>query len=277
MKSIHVIALALAASVAATGAAQATVVVSYEGEAPGVQNTTATFSYSAVETFNSQPTKTYPKTISQTFTDTAHPATTITMNYTGASGVQINPADQYGGAGGNSNYIAAFASTPYTLSLSSTALQGGVNYFGYWLSALDRGNQALFYGPDNKLLFTFNPKDVLNVVTSSLNSHEYYSNPNAPFKGADYSEPFVFLNFFDTTGSFSKIVFQEVPANAGGYESDNHTVGHYISMGQGTIIPLVNSIQSAVPEPATWTMMLVGFGCLGLGLRANRRQAIAFA
>lgn len=30
-----------------------------------------------------------------------------------------------------------------------------------------------------------------------------------------------------------------------------------------------------VPEPATWTMMLVGFGGLGAALRANRRRALA--
>jgi PEP-CTERM motif len=33
----------------------------------------------------------------------------------------------------------------------------------------------------------------------------------------------------------------------------------------------------AVPEPATWAMMLVGFGGLGVAMRTKRRQAIAAA
>jgi hypothetical protein len=263
---------AILAGVAVAGSANATFLVSYEGEAAGVENTTATFSYSAVETFDSLPTGTYPASIVQTFTDTAHPATTITADYTGPNGVQINPADQYGGAGGTGNYIVAFGSTPYTLNVSSTDLVGGVNYFGYWLSALDSGNQAQFYGANGDLLFTFKPQDVLNAVTRNLNSGEYYGNPDAPNAGADAAQPYIFLNFFDTTGSFSKIVFQEIPSSDGGYESDNHTFGHYTGFGQGTVIPLTLSTQG-VPEPATWTMMLLG--AAGLGALARRRRAAA--
>ena len=264
------------ASLTAAGAAQAAIVVSYEGEAPGVQNTTATFSFSGVETFN-DVAGSNPAAISKTFQDNANPATTITMNYTGPNGVQINKADQYGGAHGTGNYVVAFNSTPYTLALSSTNLGGGINYFGYWLSALDAGNEAKFYDSTGKLLFAFNPKDVLAVVNKNLNSGEYFGNPTAKFKGQDSQEPFVFLNFFDTAGSFSKVVFDEALTYGGGYESDNHTVGHYTGMGQGTVIPLVYSVQGAVPEPATWAMMLVGFAGLGLAMRASRRENHSFA
>jgi hypothetical protein len=34
-------------------------------------------------------------------------------------------------------------------------------------------------------------------------------------------------------------------------------------------------LSTAVPEPATWTVMLLGFGSLGLSLRARRRQDLA--
>jgi hypothetical protein len=36
-------------------------------------------------------------------------------------------------------------------------------------------------------------------------------------------------------------------------------------------------IGTAVPEPATWAMVLVGFGGLGVAMRARRRQAAATA
>ncbi len=37
------------------------------------------------------------------------------------------------------------------------------------------------------------------------------------------------------------------------------------------------SISSGVPEPATWAMMLVGFGALGTAIRSRRKQALATA
>ena len=39
----------------------------------------------------------------------------------------------------------------------------------------------------------------------------------------------------------------------------------------------VSAAASAVPEPATWLVMLVGFGAIGYGLRRTRRQAGTWA
>ncbi len=202
---------------AAQNAVAAAFVVSFEGEAAGVQNTTATFSTSGVETFNNLPTQTYPQSIATDF-GTSGAGSTINGTYTAGSskGIQINSADQYGGAGGNSNYIVAFENTPYSLTLTSD-ISGGVNYFGFWLSALDAGNFVTFYGAGGQKLFTFNPQDVINTVNNTANPSLYYGNPNSAFKGQDGGEPFIFVNFFDTTGSFSKISFSE-QNSGGGYE-----------------------------------------------------------
>jgi hypothetical protein len=264
-------AVSVSISCVASGAVAATFVVSYEGEAPGVENTTATFTVSGVENFNEQAVHAY----SQSFSTDFGTSGAIEGTYAASgNGIQINAADQYGGAGGTGKYIVAFEKTPYTLTLSSD-LKGGVNYFGFWLSALDKGNFVTFFGSAGQTLFTFNPQDVIRAVEASNNPGQYYGNPNAGFKGQDGSEPFIFLNFFDTTGSFSKIAFDEVNSG-GGYESDNHTVGRYTGMGQGTIIPLV--VSGAVPEPATWAMMLVGFAGLGYaGRRTRRSKRLAIA
>ena len=262
------------ASGVAQNATAATFAVSFEGEAAGVQNTTATFSTEGVETFNNLPAQTYPQSITTNF-GTSGAGSTITGTYTAGDGkgIQINSADQYGGAGGKGNYIVAFPNTPYTLTLTSD-IKGGVNYFGYWLSALDKGNFVTFYGDQGQTLFTFNPQDVINAVNLSAKPSLYYGNPNSTYKGQDGGEPFIFVNFFDTTGSFSKISFSEIN-NGGGYESDNHTVGHYETMGQGTVITLTNSV-SGVPEPSTWAMLLLGFGGLGLaGYRRSRKAEAA--
>lgn len=223
-------------------------------------------SASGVETFDSLPTGYGPA-----FTTDFGTGGLISGHYAGANGsnvVQINSADQYGGAGGTGNYIVAFSNTPYQLNLSSQASVGGVNYFGYWLSALDAGNHVTFYGQGGQKLFTFNPQDVLNVVGGHS---AYFGNPNAAFLGQDGGEPFVFVNFYDKTGSFSRVVFTET--TGGGYESDNHTVGHWIKEStNGVTVPLSNA-----PEPAAWTMTLLGVGVLGAVLRRRRAPAAAKA
>jgi hypothetical protein len=36
----------------------------------------------------------------------------------------------------------------------------------------------------------------------------------------------------------------------------------------------VSFTAAAVPEPATWGMMLIGFAAIGIGARRNRRTAV---
>jgi hypothetical protein len=69
--------------------------------------------------------------------------------------------------------------------------------------------------------------------------------------------------FVNVRGSqtFDTIVFSDtLPANQGthGFETDNHTV-------------------AMVPEPASWALMILGFGGVGVSLRNRRRAAVATA
>ena len=276
MRRFLLAASALLAGAAISTAANAAWVVTYEGEAPGVQNTTATFTVGGVETFDSQPVHAYPSTITTTFGTSGVGSTIKGVYESNGKGIQINSADQYGGAGGKGNYIVAFPNTPYTLNLSSD-VKGGVNYFGFWLSALDKGNVVTFSDAKNKTLFTFNPQDVINAINTTANPKAYYGNPTNPWN-QDKGEPFVFINFFDTTGAFSKVSFSEVNFG-GGYESDNHTVGHYATMGKGTTVPLSFSAggASAVPEPASWALMILGIGGVGAVLRRRRAMSAVAA
>ncbi len=97
-------------------------------EAPGVQNSTVALTVGGVETFDSVPTG-----YNAPFTTDFGAGGAITGTYSGPNGVQINAADQYGGAGGTGHYVVAFGSTAYSLSLTSdpTLDPEGVNYFGY--------------------------------------------------------------------------------------------------------------------------------------------------
>jgi hypothetical protein len=239
MKFLTIIGTAMAT--AAAPAAADVFVLNFE--ASGVEHTTASFTTVGVETFDTRASLT-------TFTTDFDTGGAITATY---SPVQIKPADQYGGAGGTGKYAVAFSATPYSLKFSAdpALFPHGVNYFGYWLPALDAGNHVTFYRKGVQV-GALSPGDVLARIGSNRN---YFGNPDAPFKGRDRSEPFAFINFYDTTGNFDEVRFTQT--GGGGYESDNHTVGFYTATG-GT------------PEPATWALFITGFGLVGGSLR--RRQ-----
>jgi hypothetical protein len=238
----------VAAAVATASAAQAGVTVTYE--APGVTNTTAGFDVVGVETFDGRSTGTAG------FSSDFGGNGVITGVYNSAT--QVKSGDQYGGQGG-SNYAVTFDSVGYSLSLSSTQNPAGVTYFGYYLPALDGGNLLELYSGDSKI-FSFSQANVLAAIGGNS---AYFGNPEGPYQGQNSGEPYVFVNFFATEGtSFDRVVFRETPAG-GGYESDNHTVGYYKDI-TGTPV-------SAVPEPATWAMMIIGFGGVGAMVRQGRR------
>lgn len=239
-----------AAAILPTAAQAADFTVTYE--AAGVQNSTAKFATKGIETFDSRATGT------QTFKTDFGTGGVISGTYTG---VGINSADVYGGAGGTGNYAATFSSTGYSLNLSTTDSRG-INYFGFWLSALDSGNQLTFY-KNGTSVFNFSAAQVANLFA---NMPAFNGNPNSNQSG-NTSQPYAFLNFYDTNGTFDKIVFSESP-QVGGYESDNHTVGFFTSQ----------SGAAAVPEPSTWALMFCGLGMVGAAMRRRKvRTAIVTA
>lgn len=246
------------------GAARAAVpfTVSLESETAGIQNSTSGFSAVGAENFDARG---------------LGPGQEFTSSFGGGDftgtyrGVQINSADQYGGVGGSGRCAVTFSSSGYSLDLAATA--GKVTYFGFWLSALDRGNAVSFFQSGNKL-FTFSASDAGNFITGLPNAASYRCNPNAAYANRNCGEPYAFLNFYARGGaSFDRILFAENP-QVGGYESDNHTVGRWNRM-SGTPIGGPGSF-GAVPEPQSWAMLIAGFGLIGAGMR-RRRAATSVA
>lgn len=250
------------ASVSAPASAVLPFDVRIESEKPGMQTTTATFKTGGVQNFDAIKTGTGQKITTDFGTDGA-----ISGVYTN---LEVRNADQYGGAGGSGRYAVTFDNKGFSLDLSSV-IGGGVDYFGYWLSALDRGNKVTFLRA-GKELYTFNPEDVLAGLARTGDAKSYYGNPTKTFSGKNTGEPYVFVNFFSNKGGFDTIRFFEDP-RSGGYEADNHTVGNFATKGTGT--PITITSVEAIPEPAVWSTMMIGLGLVGAASRKRNRTVAA--
>ncbi len=149
-------------------------------------------------------------------------------------------ADQYGGAGGVGNQVAVRETGDLVISFTTT-----LSYFGVWASALDAANTVTFFKNGVELSST-------NLTAFALDS-SYNGNPTAPYFGQNSNEKYAFFNFAVSEGYDTVVLSQN---GGGGFELDNVTIG------------------ATVPEPATWALMIVGFGLVGIGMR---RRAAATA
>ena len=79
---------------------------------------------------------------------------------------------------------------------------------------------------------------------------------------------------FDSLGKVVQFSFQD--SGGRNYFYSNNTVG----IGEGRAFQFCNGCVSlteavaAVPEPATWTLMLLGFGFVGGAMRSRKRQKV---
>lgn len=186
-------------------------------------------------------------------------AATAKISGTYSGGLTISNNYEWGGAGG-SGYYPTVTNSSYTLTLSTSGGLPGVNYFGLWFSALDSANELQFY-ENNTLLYTFTPALFVSLVGACPSaSNAFCGNPN---NGEDANEQFAFLNFYDETGYFNKIVFTE--SDSAGFESDNDTVGY-----MDPVVPMGTPIAPA-PEPGSFVLLSIGILAL-IGLM--RRSAV---
>lgn len=244
----------IAAMVALPLPAAAAVYVTFE--APGVQTTTQNGNF-GVETFANATAG-----FDANYSDTQNG---VTFAYTG---VDVRAADQYGGAGGTSLYAATYSGLSgayaqstgsYTLNVSSAA---PINFFGAWFSAQDLSNVISFYR-GNALVYTFTPA---NLLAATLTAGDFKGNPNPNFLNDNASQTYVFANLYFSGGTYDRIVFAAANLSGTGFETDNHTVGTYIP-------PITGTPVGPVPDAAAWTLMVAGFGMIGLASR-KRRTAV---
>jgi uncharacterized membrane protein len=81
------------------------------------------------------------------------------------------------------------------------------------------------------------------------------------------------LGFLDANGVFTTLSpFNSTAVTANGINDNNQIVGFFVDANDNTI-GFISSAISAVPEPSTWAMMLLGFCGLGFAFRQSRRKA----
>ena len=235
-------------------AALANPVIDATVEAPRVQNTTASFNSIGIETFNSDGNLAngIAQTITTSFPTTINNIPNISGFSATISGVQIVAANQYGGAGGTGYFGADYLST------TTVTLNQNVNYFGLWFSAANAGNLITLYNNAGTQIYSFDVQQLISLISGSA----YYGNPNALYQGQDPQEPFAFINFFDTNGTFNKITL-----SGPNFEFDNMTVGSYATT-SGTLI----SAAQPVPEPSSFASLAVGIAALA-GMAGFARRA----
>jgi hypothetical protein len=101
--------------------------------------------------------------------------------------------------------------------------------------------------------------------------------PADPLTGNEYD---TFLRALLAPGSYTVSVqafsnFANGPNLSDGFENDG-TFNGRSNFFAFDILNVDTATQvGAVPEPATWAMMLLGFGAIGVGFRRSRRQQIA--
>ena len=107
--------------------------------------------------------------------------------------------------------------------------------------------------------------------------------------------PFTLMVNFTSPGVLSGTYFATIfgsvtDSNAGGIQVDFDNTAHTFGSGAGAFTltvndvgvsndgiatPITGFIRTAVPEPKSWAMMLLGFGAIGFAMRRRRRPALA--
>jgi hypothetical protein len=180
-----------------------------------------------------------------------HSGPTPTYNFDGGAG---NPSFSGGAifSGSTGNHAQPFGSTggyyavgpsdgsPGTISLASF---GDIFSISLLWGSIDNYNTLEFLDSSNNVLASFAGTSIFGPADGDQ------TDPNT-------NRLVTFLLSGTDVGAFSQL---RLTSTSNAFEIDNVTVN------------------SGVPEPATWAMMLMGFGAAGAAMRRSRRKTVALA
>jgi hypothetical protein len=171
----------------------------------------------------------------------------VTINGVTVSGIgqAINGSDRYNGFGSQQQMSAGNGSANGGYDILNVSTGSAVNYPG--------------------LIYSVNGKAVEGL---SLRTNVAIGQPGREFIGSNlFPTPFDFaMDPYTGNGQF----------NLGGWRNgQNVSFNAYFAMERATWS--LDAAAGAVPEPATWAMLILGFGAVGAGLRTRRRARTALA
>jgi hypothetical protein len=142
------------------------------------------------------------------------------------------------------------------------------------------GGQARVRSPDLALSSLFNFRGFANQLVGFDLAEAGLAFTETEFRVFGGTATELTLTFVDTAGE----VFQQTLAipKSGFFNAqaiDGQLINYFSIAANGTLGDIrqfrIGGITAGIPEPATWAMMLLGFGTAGAMLRTRRRLALA--
>jgi hypothetical protein len=187
-------------------------------------------------------------------------ASTAQAQVTGSIGTNASPFLELSSAGLNGGTVASLSGGAVRTSDQPFAdiPKGGVFGDDFLAAGPDNnGNATLTFNvPVSYLSFLWGSPDTYNVLTinSTVGPAQIFTAAMLGLPGDGNQNFSQYVQFASIGGSLiTSAVFSNNPQN-NAFETANFRV------------------QQAVPEPATWAMMLMGFGAMGVSLRRRRRE-----
>jgi len=162
-----------------------------------------------------------------------------------------------GGAIGPSAFV-------YNDSVSGQSARPAFGSTGNFATVLTGGSYSIDFAPTNKFSFALGSLDTYNTLTL-----KYENGTSQSYIGGQIINDLSFPSGNQISGETNGIVTYTV-------HSGSHIVGAVFQSSQNSF-EFDNLAAGAVPEPATWAMMIGGFGLIGAASRRRNRQAVAIA
>lgn len=203
-------------------------------------------------------------------------ATSIIVTYAGkvSSGTDIDGL--FGAAGTNlrrQDYTLSFTVDTSSFATIAGSPSSGIQFSGPVVATMTIGQQSYTINgamPDSNI--------VAWAPAAPDGDYDYQINAYAEAANGDWVSGRVgsFYDFFgalNLSQAFSHTISNSNDAYTADFSGLNTALGLKVS----TISMEVVASPTPAPEPASWVMMIGGFGAIGAALRRNRRTSVRFA